>query len=161
MDDDQENFYIDDDISSFMFAKDETESSSTPIIKLEPPKPDTNNEIKIVSSDDEIQVTKFLNNTDVEMISKPTTGTYIKTTSVKNRRLKNVIDHPYNRKQDVISLNRPSARRRINKLKDNFKTLIDSFRKKDAAPSQKSKVEFIKQTPSQPRKRLKRNLLCE
>ena len=79
-----------------MFAKDETDSSSTPIIKLEPPKPDTNNQIEIVSSDDEIQVTKFLNNTDVEMISKQTTGTYIKTTSVKNRRLKNVIDHPYN-----------------------------------------------------------------
>ena len=126
-----------------MFAKDETDSSSTPIIKLEPPKPDTNNQIEIVSSDDEIQVTKFLNNTDVEMISKPTTGTYIKTTSVKNRRRKNVIDHPYNRKQDVISLNRPSARRRINKLKDDSKTLIDRLRKKDAAPAQKSEVEFI------------------
>ena len=58
------------------------------MIKLEPPKPETNNQIDIVPSDDKIQVTKSLNNTDVKMTSKPTTGTYIKTTSAKNRQLK-------------------------------------------------------------------------
>ena len=88
MDDDQENIYIDDDLSSFVFAKDETDSSSTPVIKLEPPKPETNNQIDIKPSDDKSQVTKSLNNTDVKMTSKPTTGTYIKTTSAKNRQLK-------------------------------------------------------------------------
>ena len=86
--DDQESFYNDDDLSSFVFAKDETDSSSTPVIKLEPPKPETNNQIDIKPSDDKIQVTKSLNNTDVKMTSKPTTGTYIKTTSAKNRQLK-------------------------------------------------------------------------
>ena len=104
MDNDQENLYIDDDLSSFVFAKDETDSSSTPVIKLDPPKPETNNQIDIVPSDEKIQVTKSLNNTDVEMTSKPTTSTYTKTTSAKNRPLKKVKDHPNNLKNKTLPI---------------------------------------------------------
>ena len=102
--DDQESFYNDDDLSSFVFAKDETDSSSTPVIKLDPPKPETNNQIDIVPSDEKIQVTKSLNNTDVEMTSKPTTSTYTKTTSAKNRPLKKVKDHPNNLKNKTLPI---------------------------------------------------------
>ena len=104
MDDDQENLYIDDDLSSFVFAKDETDSSSTHVIKLELPKPETNNQIDIVPSDEKIEVTKSLNNTDVEMTSKPTTSTYTKTTSAKNRPLKKVKGHPNNLKNKTLPI---------------------------------------------------------
>ena len=57
-----EVIFIDDDLGSFLFAKDKTDGE--PKIKLNLAKDDTNENVRAVPSDDEIQVKKNLNDTD-------------------------------------------------------------------------------------------------
>ena len=58
-----------------MFAKDKTDGE--PKIKINLPKDDTNKNVDVVPSDDEIPVTKNLNDTDIQILSKPTSAVYI------------------------------------------------------------------------------------
>ena len=58
-----------------MFAKDKTDGE--PKIKINLPKDDTNKNVHVVPSDDEIPVTKNLNDTDIQILSKPTSAVYI------------------------------------------------------------------------------------
>ena len=86
-----EDIFIDDDLGSFVFAKDKTDGE--PKIKLNLPEDDTNENVCVVPSDDEIQVTKNLNNTDIQILSKSATAVYIKSKRKRKKKKKSRNNH--------------------------------------------------------------------
>ena len=81
--DDNETFFIDDDLDSHVFAKDKTDGNSQPVMKLEPRQNEANDYVMVISYDDEVQITKSLNYTNVTIKSKPTMDAYIKISAKK------------------------------------------------------------------------------
>ena len=86
-----EDIFIDDDLGSFVFAKDNTDSE--PKIKLSLPIYDTDENVRVVPCNDEIQVTKNLNDTDIQILSKSATAVYIKSKRKRKKKKKSRNNH--------------------------------------------------------------------
>ena len=155
-----EDTFIDDDLGSFVFAKDKT--NSEPKIKLSLPIYDTNENVRVVPCNGEIQVTKNLNDTDIQILSKPTSPVYVKSKR-KRKKKKKSRKQPYDKNDLKIphedeprrkpNLNDPESRRQINELKKECYT-----RKGNKQKFKKDDLLFIKRVPLHPRERLKRRL---
>ena len=72
----QNDIYIDDELDSFVFAADE--NNTLPVIDLKTPKIEKD-QLMIESPNDQVEISKSLRHTDIEMISDPKEITYIKT----------------------------------------------------------------------------------
>ena len=69
-------------------------------------------------SDDKVENKKSLNDTDIQVTSRPTSDTYTITKPKRNRRLKKVRGHPYNIKTESILLNKTAQKIIIIKKKN-------------------------------------------
>ena len=149
-----EDIFNDDDLSSFVFAKDKTDTE--PKIQLNLPKDDTDENVCVVPSDDEMQVTKNINDADIQILSKPTLTIYIRPKR-KRRKRKKGQRQPYDKIPDEDeprrkpNLNDPETRWRINELKNKYYT-----RKANKKKFEKDGLLFIKQSPLHLKERLKR-----
>ena len=116
-----EDNFIDDELNSFVFTDDEM--SDKPKISLKPEETENDN-IEILSSDEEVNISKSLKDTDVDFTSTPTTTVRISTKpkKKKNRFLQKTRDHPYNLKNESlrtkkVDLSNSGIRQQINSAK--------------------------------------------
>ena len=103
----------------------------------------------IEPSKDQLEISKSLRDTNVDMISDPKEINYIRTVPAqpRNRLLRKVCNHPYNLKQDEVKFVRQAPVH----PRDRLKKAADRLRKKA-----EDEVKFIKQVPMHPRDRLSR-----
>ena len=88
-----EDIFIDDELNSFVSADDEM--SDEPKISLKPEETENDN-VEILSSNEEVNISKSLKDTDIDFTSTPTTTVRISTKpkKKKNRFLQKTRDHP-------------------------------------------------------------------
>ena len=109
---DLEDIFIDDEID------DQPKISLVPVDK-------TDGDIVAMPSDDEIEIKKSLNDTDIQVISRPTCDTYATTKTKRDRRLKKIRGHLYNIKSESILLKKTAQQiKKKKKCKSKKKTSV-------------------------------------
>ena len=88
-----EDIFIDDEID------DQPKISLVPVDKID-------GNVVAMPFDDEVEIKNFLNDTDIQVTSRPTSDTYTTTKPKRDRRLKKVRGNPYNIKSESIVLNK-------------------------------------------------------
>ena len=130
--------------------------SDEPEISLKPEETENDN-VEILSSDEEVNISESLEDTDIDFTSTPITTVWISTKlkKKKNRFLQKTRDHAFNLKNESlrtkrVDLSNSEIRRQINSAKreKQFNKILNDvendviFRKYVPAA-----VEFIKQVP--------------
>ena len=75
-------------------------------------------------SDDEVEIKKSLNDTDIQVTSRPTSDTYAATKPKRDRRLKEIRGHLYNIKSESILLKKTAQQIKKKKCKSKKKTSV-------------------------------------
>ena len=129
-----------------------------------------NDNVEFLSSDEEVNISKPLKDTDIDFTSTPTTTVWkAQNQKKKNRFLQKTRGHPYSLKNESlrtkrVDLSNSKIRQQINSAKreKQFNKVLNDVENdviftKYVSPD----VEFIKQVPLDPRERFKRNLTAK